>query len=448
MKSFIRILRARLGTAAGALPKSLSLSTHTLLFWAWAALAGIVSAGVTTGFRLSIALLEWRTSTHANGLVAAALTLSPLMRILVGTMGGLIAGTLLWLGIRWSARGPRGERHIDYIDAARFGEAELNDRTTLSRSASSLISVASGASVGREGPMVQLAAWASVVLGRLLNLPSAERKALMVCGIASGIGAAYHAPVAGVVFVLELALGFLARHTVAPVLIAVAASSILITGLGLAEPIYVIPVAGLAQGNLEFAALTGLLCGGLGTGLLYGVERSRLVFARISSLPLRLMLGGFLSGGLSALVPEVWGNGFSTVSHILHGGALMQWVALVLTIKLLATLFSAGSGAVGGLFTPTLFIGATSGFLLGDMLLSSLPAGWVGTPETAAVIGMAAALAAATQAPLMAIIMVLEMTGQFQLSVPIMLAVGVAYAVSTRFGTRPLYGNPIEGRST
>ena len=419
----------------------------TLLFWIWAALAGILSATVTTGFRLLVGLLEWRTKTQSDGLVAAALTLPPIMRILVGTVGGLIAGTLLWLGTKWSARSLGGEKHVDYIDAARLGNADLNDRTTLARSASSLISVVSGASVGREGPMVQLAAWASVVLGRLLRLPPAERNALMVCGIASGIGAAYHAPVAGVVFVLELALGFLARHRVAPVLIAVAASSIIIRQLGLSEPIYVVPAAGLASGHLAFAALTGLLCGGLGAGLLFGVERSRLVFARISGLPLRLMLGGVLAGSLSALVPEVWGNGFSTVSRVLHGGALLQWVALVLIIKLLATLFSAGSGAVGGLFTPTLFIGATSGYLLGSISLTTLPAGWVGAPETAAIIGMAAALAAATQAPLMAIIMVLEMTGQFQLSVPIMLAVGVAYAVSTRFGTRPLYGNPIEGNT-
>lgn len=423
------------------------LAMPTLLFWVWAALAGMVSAAVTMGFRLLIQLIEWGLTTQSHGLVAAAVALTPAMRIFVGTAGGGLAGTLLWLGIRWAARSRQGERHIDYIDAARLGEADLNDRTTLARSAASLVSVASGASVGREGPMVQLAAWASVVLGRLLKLPRAERNALMVCGIASGIGAAYHAPVAGVVFVLELALGFLARHTVAPVLIAVAASSIVIRGLGLVEPIYLIPAAGLPPGHLEFAALTGLLCGGLGTGLLYGVERSRALFARISALPLRLMLGGLLTGGLSALAPEVWGNGFSTVSHVLHGGALVKWVALVLTIKLLATLFSAGSGAVGGLFTPTLFIGATSGFLLGDMALIRLPPEWVGSPETVAVIGMAAALAAATQAPLMAIIMVLEMTGQFQLSVPIMLAVGVAYAVSTRFGTRPLYGNPIEGHA-
>jgi CIC family chloride channel protein len=425
-------------------PSLFTLST--LLFWLWAALAGIVSAAATMGFRLLIDLLELGLTTQPRGLVAAATALPPAMRILIGTAGGGLAGALLWLGTRWAGKGPHGDKHIDYIDAARLGKPYLNNRTTLTRSAASLFSVASGASVGREGPMVQLAAWASVILGRLLKLPREDRNALMVCGIASGIGAAYHAPVAGVVFVLELALGFLARHTVAPVLIAVAASSIVIHGLGLAEPIYITPASGLAPGHLGFAALTGVLCGSLGTGLLYGVEYSRKVFARISPIPLRLMLGGLLTGGLSALVPEVWGNGFSTVSRVLHGGAVVQWVALVFAIKLLATLFSTGSGAIGGLFTPTLFIGATGGFLLGDLGLHALPPDLAGAPVAAAVIGMAAALAAATQAPLMAIIMVLEMTGQFQLTVPIMLAVGVAYAVSTRFGTRPLYGNPIEGQ--
>jgi CIC family chloride channel protein len=414
-------------------------------FWLWSICTGLLAAGVTVGFRLLIDGGEWLITSQRDGLVAGAAALPPPLRIFIGAAGGAFAGVVLWFGTRWAAAGPRGAQHIDYIDAARVGHGELNDRTTLARSASSLISVVSGASVGREGPMVQLAAWAAVLLGRRVRLSNEQRNALLVCGIAAGIGSAYHAPIAGVVFVLELALGFLASHTVAPVLIAVASSSIVIRSLGLSTPLYVMPAIAPDPGNLVFAAFIGLACGGLGTLLLYSVARCRLLFSRIDLVPARLALGGLIVGSLAALTPEVWGNGFSTVSRVLQGDVVLQWVALVLLVKLSATVFSAGSGAIGGLFTPTLFIGATGGYLLGAGALDVLPAGWVGTPSGVAVIGMAAALAAATQAPLMAIVMVLEMTGQFQLSVPVMLATGIAYVVGTRAGSMPLYGNPIEG---
>jgi CIC family chloride channel protein len=118
----------------------------------------------------------------------------------------------------------------------------------------------------------------------------------------------------------------------------------------------------------------------------------------------------------------------------------------VLAAKVVATAVSSGSGAVGGVFTPSLFVGAAAGSVLAQTVAQWLPPDWIGEPRMLAVVGMAAVLTAVTHAPLMAIVMVLEMTGQFQLSVQVMLACGVAYAVSTQFGARPLYGNPIEAR--
>ena len=352
---------------------------------------------------------------------------------------------LLHFGSRWAGRGPGGAKHVDYIDAAREGQAMLNDRTTLTRSASALLSVGTGASIGREGPMVQLAAWLASWIARLSPLPPEQRNAILVCGIAAGIGSAYHAPIAGVVFVLELALGFFARHTVAPVLIASSTASALIYWLVEPGTLFVMPSVALRSTSMEAALMIGLLCGAIGWAMLKLLEWSRQTFGHIGSLPLRLGLGGLLVGGLSAAVPEVWGNGYSVVSQVLQGDQAWQWVALIFAMKLLATVLSAGSGAVGGVFTPTLFVGATSGYVIAHVAGLWLPPDVVGDPRGMAVIGMAAVLAAVTHAPLMAIVMVLEMTNQFQLTVPVMLASGVAYAISTQFGSNPLYGNPIEG---
>ena len=233
---------------------------------------------------------------------------------------------------------------------------------------------------------------------------------------------------------------------VAPVLMAAATAGIVNHTLIDPAPLYAMPAVQLASSNLGMALIVGLVCGGLGWLMLAWVDGLRAAFKRIDALPLRLGLGGLLAGSLSAFVPEVWGNGFSTISHLLNGQILWPWVLVILAAKFAATLFNTGSGAVGGMFTPTLFVGATTGFSLAHLAGLWLPADWVGNPLTLAVIGMSAMLSAVTHAPLMAIVMVLEMTNQFQLTVPVMLACGVAHAISTQFGTQPMYGNPIEAR--
>ena len=426
--------------------RALAPAARTLTLWLWAAVAGVLAALATLGFRWLTQQVEVFATGHHGGLVAAARSLTPWHRALVCTAGGLLAGLVLQWGGRWAARGPRGDLHIDYIDAARVGRVDLNDRTTIVRSLSALLSVGTGASIGREGPMVQLAAWVNSWLARIVPIPEDQRNAILVCGIAAGIGSAYHAPVAGVVFVLELALGFFARHTVAPVLIASATSSSLIFWLVEPKPLYSMPTVAMVPTSLGIALVAGILFGGLGWALITSLEKSRTAFARIGSLPLRLGLGGLLVGLLSALIPEVWGNGYSVVSEVLQGDQTLRWLTLILLAKVAATVLSSGSGAIGGVFTPSLFVGATAGSVLAQAASLWLPTSWVGDPRELAVVGMAAVLSAVTHAPLMAIVMVLEMTNQFQLTVPVMLACGVAYAISTQFGVRPLYGNPIEGQ--
>jgi len=422
----------------------LASTAATLRLWLWAAAAGASAAGATMGFRWLTQQIEWLATRQSNGLVEAARALSPWQRPLVCAGGGLLAGLVIQYGARWVARGRQGDHYLDYIDAARQGRVDLNDRANLVRTVSAALSIGTGASIGREGPMVQLAAWASAWLSRIVPIAPEQRSAIMVCGIAAGIASAYHAPVAGVVFVLELALGFFARHTVAPVLIASGTASSLVYVMIDSKPLYATAPIAMLPSSLVFTLLAAIVFGGLGWGFLLLVERSRTLFARVQSAALRLALGGLLVGLLSVFVPEVWGNGYSVVSRALAGTQTWQWLALILLTKVIATSWSSGSGAIGGMFTPSLFVGAAAGGVLAEVAALWLPTAWVGDPRSLVVIGMAAVLTAATHAPLMAITMVLEMTNEFQLTVPVMLACAVSYAISTQFGAKPLYGNPIE----
>jgi CIC family chloride channel protein len=408
--------------------------SDTIKLWVAACLAGMLGALAMYSFHLGSYCVEWLLTQHTGSLVENARHLSPLLRIGVPTLGGVAAG----LVIDWSRKFNTAP-HIDYMDAARDGITTLNDKSNFTRILSSLCSVGSGASIGREGPMIQLSAWFASKLGKYIVLPQTFGNAILICGIAAGIAAAYHAPIAAVVFILELALGFFAKHTIAPLLVSAVISSALIYWLVEPGPLYVIPDA------IGHTLTVSVLLAGLAMGMVWGVmgywflkliEVTKALFSKVTGMTIRLGTGGLLVGIISYFVPEVWGNGYHTVSTILQGGVVMQWLGVVLLAKAIATLLSTSSGAIGGIFTPTLFMGATSGYLMG---------GVVGVdPVSSAIMGMAAMLAAVTHAPLMAIVMVLEMTNQFQLTLPVVLACAMAFAISAQFGVKPLYGNPIE----
>ncbi|HQT26234.1 MAG TPA: chloride channel protein, partial [Burkholderiales bacterium] len=335
----------------------------TARLWFAAFLAGILGAFAMYAFHALSDSIEWLLTRHRGSLVQDALSLPIWARILVPTGGGLLAGLALHFGRKW-ATAP----HIDYIDAAREGQIRLNDRTNAIRTLSSLFSVGSGAAIGREGPMVQLSAWFSSWLAGIFPIPESQRNAILVCGIAAGIASAYHAPVAGVVFVLELALGFFARHTVAPVLISAVTASALIFWMVEPSPLYSMPRTPpmpVTPAGLLVALAAGAASGLLGLGLLKFIEKAKSAFGMIGRLWLRLGLGGLIVGLISVPVPEVWGNGYDVVSKVLNGGLSWNWVAAVLGAKVIATVASTSSGAIGGIFTPTLFVGATSGYLLG-----------------------------------------------------------------------------------
>jgi CIC family chloride channel protein len=187
----------------------------------------------------------------------------------------------------------------------------------------------------------------------------------------------------------------------------------------------------------------GLAAGMVGPLLLGLIDRARDAFARTKlPLTLRLAAGGLIVGALSTGVPEVWGNGYSVVNGFLHEPWLWQTVALVLICKVVATASSAGSGAVGGVFTPTLFCGAALGLLYGTGMHALLPDA-APVPVSYAVVGMGALLAATTHAPLMSILMIFEMTLSYQVVLPLMLACITGYVTAHAAGAPSVYARAL-----
>ncbi|EGV33782.1 FimV N-terminal domain protein [Thiorhodococcus drewsii AZ1] len=406
-----------------------------------AALAGILGALVTVVFREGIHGLEWLLSGYSGSLVAMAMSLPPWERFLLPAAGGLAAGLVLQeIGQRL-----RGLRTTDYMEAIVLGDGRISIRQSLVKGASSLCTVASGGSIGREGAMVQLSAMVASTLGRLLRFERDSMRLLVAAGAAAGLASAYNAPIAATIFVAEIVLGSIAIDHIGPLIIAAVIANITVHDLLGYAPVYDIPNFHIVSDwELGLYLVLGLIAGHVAPVFLNLLERSHQLFARLP-LPLaaRLGLGGLIVGAISVYEPQVWGNGYSVVNSVLLAPWIWQALLTVLVLKMLATAATHGSGAVGGAFTPTLFVGALLGALFGTLVQLVLPEG-TAPPNAYAVVGMGAMLAATTHAPLMSILMVFEMTMDYQIVLPLMLAIIVAHYTSRRYsGVRPMYAESL-----
>lgn len=393
---------------------------------AWAVLAGILGALATLAFHQGMRFVQQVVAGQHGGIVAVTESLSWYMRLLFPTVGGLCAGVLLWL----AGRLPSGS-NSDYMEAVAIGDGRLSIRQGLLRSLSSLMTVASGGSIGREGAMVHLASLSASAIGRFTLFSEARLRLLVACGAAAGVAAAYGAPIAGAVFVAEIVLGTMAMSSFGPLLMAAVSAHLTMRMLGgYHAPYEMVNVQAVAGWDILPFLLLGVLIGLAAPAFLKLLNLFRTLFKRTGlGLPLRLALGGLLLGFLLIAIPRVAGNGFSVVSSMLHTDWAWYSVLLILVFKVLATGLTVGSGAVGGVFTPAIFVGAAFGTLFGQVILLVLPG--LDLPlYLFTLVGMGAFLGAATSAPFMAILMLFEMTLSYQLVLPLIVACVMAYFVS------------------
>ncbi|MES2102519.1 MAG: ClcB-like voltage-gated chloride channel protein [Pseudomonadota bacterium] len=408
-------------------------ATHAALLWA--AVVGVIGALATLAFKEGLKDLELLLTGHSGSLVEMAQTLPWEARIILPAAGGIVAGSLLAVSTRYTS-----SAHSDYMEAIAIGDGKIPVVSSLLRSLSSLCTIASGGSIGREGSMVQLAAMCASITGRITRLEPARLRMLVACGAAAGIASAYNAPIASAFFVAEIVLGAIVIESFGPILVAAVVANIVMREMPGYHPTYEMPsFPEIPDQEIVLFVLLGVLAGLLAPLFLELLNACKRLFQKLAlPLPLRLGIGGLAVGAISIWVPQVWGNGYSVVNSLLH----QQWVwtslLLVLASKILATALTTGSGAVGGIFTPTLFVGAAVGCLFSQGLHALWPQ-LVSLPSAFAVVGMGAFLAAATGAPLMAILMIFEMTLSYQAMLPLALACVAAYFIARLIAGASMY---------
>jgi H+/Cl- antiporter ClcA len=353
---------------------------------------------------------------------------------LIPVLGGLIVGGLrLW----WKEFGPGLKTLIEVAQ----GKRELQPLNPLTKMIAASISLGSGASLGPEGPSVEIGAYFSLLLGQVLKVSQERQRLLLSAGAAAGLAAGFNAPIAGVFFALEVVLGSTFAVSSASVVLVAAVVSAWIAQIGLgSEPAFSLP-AYEVRSLLELPLYLGL-------GLLASVVSlihvnllrwSKAAFdGKISGLQwlvkiprsLHPMIAGTILGLVSiAGLPQILGIGYETVEAILQDVQFsFNLVVILLVVKLLMTSLSFGSGFVGGVFAPALFLGASLGSSYGKGLAIALPMldKFIASPPAYAMVGMAAVLAASVRAPLTAVMLLFELTQDYRIVLPLMAAVGLS----------------------
>jgi CIC family chloride channel protein len=358
-------------------------------------------------------------------------------RLVVPVLGSLVSGYLLFRYFP-NARGS-GIPQTKFAIFLRDGYISL--RTVLGKLACCSVSLASGIALGREGPSVQIGGGIASVIGRRFGLSPANVKALVPVGCSAALAAAFNTPIAAVLFSLEEILGDMHAPVLGSVVLSSATSWMVLHLLLGDDPLFHPPAYHLVH-PVEFGiyALLGI-AGGLGSVCFVKLLlQLRLWFRKLpkSTVWLQPAAGGLLVGALGWFVPGVLGVGYDFVDRVLGGDVSVKAVLLMAVLKMVATPFCYSSGNAGGIFGPSLFIGAMIGSAVGSGAHTLLP-GLTAGPGAYALVGMGAAFAGIVRTPLTSVIMIFEMTRDYSIIVPLMIANLVSFFISRRLQPDPIY---------
>jgi chloride channel protein, CIC family len=359
------------------------------------------------------------------------------LRLLVPVMGSLGMGYLLSRYFP-DARGSG----VPQTKAALFArEGRITLGTVFGKFFCTSATLASGIPLGREGPAVQVGAGLASVLGRKLGLRPEKVKALLPVGAAAAVAAAFNTPLAAVLFALEEVVGDLHAPVLGSVVLASATSWAMLRLLLGNDPLFQVPQYQLVN-PLEFVVYGVLgVAGGLVsvvfTKLLLGMRERFLRFPR-KTLWFQPIAGGLMVGMMGWFVPQVLGVGYKHVGEALNGGMAVRLMVLLLMLKLVAVATSYASGNAGGIFGPSLFIGAMLGGIVGNVAHGLLPT-YVASPGVYALVGMGAAFAGIVRAPMTSVVMIFEITRDYAVIVPLMISNLVSFFISSRLQRQPIY---------
>jgi len=416
--------------------------------------------GALTGFVVGLfaAALIWGIQTVQA--LAFSAPVATWQILVIPTLGALLTGLI----ILWIAPEVSGSGVVSTLEMIVSRGGRSRRRTPFMSLLATSIALGTGSSGGREGPIVLTGGAIGSLVGQFFRLDAPRMRAMIGAGVAGGIGAAFNAPIGGMLFAIEVILGQLRAQSLQVVVVSSVVASVTARELVGAGHILEVKKVHEFSGPNELWAyvLLGIVAAGLGIAIMRGARASAKIFVAMRRRlwpPLSMALGGLGVGLLALAVPEVLSTGMhlpaidglrSPMLALLTqdfgvGWSTLRWMAALLVFKYIATMLSVGSGSAVGTLMPTLFLGAVLGAVVGTGLNTIFP-GMAFEPRAFALVGMAAGFTAAARAPLTSVLLVFEMTGDYGLILPLMLACGVSMWLAERFEPRSAYSADLSAR--
>jgi CIC family chloride channel protein len=401
-----------------------------------AVLIGVLAGYGALLFRYVLKSMQWLFYQHGEDVLTWIHTVPWHLKILLPAGGGLVVGLI----VHFFAREAKGHGVPEVMEAVVLRQGQIRKRVALAKIVASAITIGSGGSVGREGPMVQIGSSIGSSVGQFFSVPSLDMRTMVGCGAAAGIAATFNAPIAGVLFALEIIVGDFGLMAFSPVVLAsVTATTISRYYLG-DLPAFVIPDYSIVSlWEYAFYPLLGIctaLAALLFIKVLYAFEDG------FEAIPIpgwvKPSVGGALLGVVIIFFPEAFGVGYGAMNLSLTN-QMAGWTLLILVfVKILATSIVLGSGGSGGIFAPSLFMGAMLGGAFGCAVNALFPA-LTAQPGAYALVGMGAMVAGTTYAPITAILILFEMTGSYSIILPLMITCILATMINSSVRRGSIY---------
>lgn len=454
-ETVLRILRDWFTTALAASRRGWAVlrdkGPTQVQFWIIALLIGIAAGFAALLFRKGI---NWLQETlygveDVRLLHSFAEGLPWYMILLIPVAGGLVVGLILHL---FTPDG-RARSVADVIEGAALADGRVEQKAGLASAAASLITLGSGGSSGREGPVVHLAALISSRVSDLIRADGITGRDLLGCAVAAAVSASFNAPIAGALFALEVVLRHFAVHAFAPIVIASVAGTVInrLEFGGVTEYSLMDESALQFYAELPAFLILGLLCGLVAVALMRAVfwaDDLGNLAQRVTGLPrwLRPACAGLLLGMLAIPFPHIIGVGYETTSAALTGELLLHEAVVFTILKVAAVAITLGGRMGGGIFSPSLMIGALTGLAFGLVATAIFP-DQSGEGTLYALAGMGAVAAAVLGAPISTTLIVFELTGDWQTGLAVMVAVSISTALASRLVDRSFFLTQLERRN-
>lgn len=425
--------------------KAYQTITQTLSRWRFsqhvylsllAILIGILGGYGAVLFRFAIKAAQYGFYQNTRDFLTFAHTLPLYLKIGLPALGGLLVGPIIYFG----AHEAKGHGVPEVMEAVALRGGRIRSRVALVKILASGISIGSGSSVGREGPIVQIGSSIGSTLARVLKVPRDREKTMVGCGAAAGIAATFNAPFAGVLFAIEVLLGDFGLSTFSPVVLSSVTATTISRHYFGNFPTFIIPTYKVVS-LWEFLLypLLGVVAGGIALLFIISLYKCEDLFNALK-IPdyLKPALGGLFLGFLLCKWPHVFGVGYGAINLSLKNQLPVLLLFSLIFVKILATSITLGSGASGGIFAPSLFIGAMTGGFFGCCVHELFPL-FTASSGAYALVGMGAIVAGTTHAPITAILIIFELTGDYGIILPLMLSCILSTIITTTLKHGSIY---------